>query len=100
MDFMPAAEGDLTPIWITLYFDRAMQMIVGKPVMRSMVNRGCPFALVLECLLIDYPEIQKRYPPGVLSFTLNGTAPELWTPLADGDRAAFFVEHEMPNLLS
>ena len=100
MDTAAQQKVDLTPIWITLYFDPAMQMVVGKPVMRSMVSKGCPFWFVLRNLLSDYPEIWRRHPPGTLGFTLNGVAPALETLLADGDRIAFFVNQHAKSLPS
>lgn len=84
-------EADLTPIWITIYYDTALQMITGTAKDRSMVNNGCPFGFILESLLISYSEIGKRYAPGVLGFTLNGQPPDPSTPLRDGDLLCFEV---------
>ena len=86
-----ASEPDLTPIWITIYYDTALQKITGTSKERSMVNSGCPFGFVLESILISYAEIRKRYPPGILGFTLNGQAPEPSTPLKDGDLLCFEI---------
>ena len=96
MNFNQHEEPDLTPIWITIYYDPLIQQITGKTHERSMVNRGCPFGFVFQCLLIDYPDIEKRYPPGILAFTLNGTAPEVETPLQDGDNIILMVLQNSP----
>jgi hypothetical protein len=93
-------EDGFSLVRITMDFDRAMQLIVGSPSIDSIVDEGCPFWFVFRNLLADYPEIWNRYPPGTLGFTLNGVAPELETPLADGDRITFFVEQEAPQLFS
>lgn len=84
-------EPDLTPIWITIYYDTALQRITGKTKELSMVNNGCPFAFVLQSILISYAEIEKKYPPGVLGFTLNGQPPDPSTSLKDGDLLCFEV---------
>jgi len=94
MDFKLQGEPDLTPIWITIYYDFLIQNITGKTYERSMVNRGCPFGFVFHCLLVDYPDIQRLYPPGILAFTLNGLAPEFKTPLQDGDEICLMVEKD------
>jgi hypothetical protein len=96
MNFNPHDEPDLTPIWITIYYDFSIQQITGKAYERSMVNRGCLFGFVFQCLLMDYPDIQRRYPPGNLSFSLNGVAPEIETPLQDGDEIRLMVEQNSP----
>lgn len=84
-------EPDLTPIWITIYYDTEIQAITGKAKERTMVNRGCPFCFVLESVLISYEGIKKMYPPGTLGFTLNGQPPDFLTPLQEGDRLYFMV---------
>ena len=38
-----------------------------------------------------YPEIKKRYPPGILTFSINGIPPKLYSPLLDGDVVMFSV---------
>jgi hypothetical protein len=62
---------------------------------RAMVNRGCFFGFVLESVLISYTEIRKKYPPGVLGFTLNGQPPDAFTPLKDGDWLCFMVCNDL-----
>lgn len=89
-------EADLTPIWITIFYDPALQLITGKAKAQAMVNRGCPFGFILTCLLMDYPQIERLYPPGVLGFTLNGQPPEMSAPLADGDQLCFMVCDDLP----
>lgn len=91
MKIHPSCEPDLTPIWITIYYDKALQKITGRAKERAMVNNGCPFGFILESILISHSEIKKRYPPGVLGFTLNGQPPELLTSLKDGDLLCFKV---------
>lgn len=84
-------ESDLTPIWITIYYDKTLQTIVGRAQERAMVNIGCPFGYVLHCVLTSYPEIKRRFPPGVLGFTCNGIPPDILRPMKDGDRIYFLV---------
>jgi hypothetical protein len=91
-------ESDLTPVSITIYYDKKLQTIVGKSQERTMVNLGCPFGFLLKCVLVSYPEIKRRFPPGILGFTLNGVPPDILDPLKDGDRICFLVcEDSMEN---
>jgi hypothetical protein len=95
MDLERFREAGFTPVRITMEFDPGMQLVVGEATIEAIVDEGCPFGFVLQNLLIDYPEIWNRYPPGILGFTLNGVAPPFDAPLAEGDRLQFFVA-EMP----
>lgn len=89
-------EPDLTPAFITISYDPCLQYITKKAKEEAMVNRGCPFMFILNCFLIDHPEVTKRYPPGVLGFTLNGRPPELSDGLKDGDLICFMVCDNSP----
>lgn len=91
-------EVDLSPIFVDVYCDTALQFITNYHHTRAMVNKGCAFAFILSCLLLDHPEIEERYPPGVLGFTLNGRVPEIDTPLNDGDKICFTIEIHSPFL--
>lgn len=92
-------EPDLTPIWITITYDQKLQFITGKKKERSMVNQGCPMLFILQCLFTDHPEIQKKYPPGVLGFTINGKIPGTFAKFNDGDKISFFVWDDKSPLL-
>lgn len=93
-------EPDLTPIWVTIYYDPQLRAITGKAKERAMVNRGCYFGFVLESVLISYSEIRKKYPPGILGFTLNGQPPDLLTPLKDGDLLCLLVCNDLSEKLT
>lgn len=72
--------------------------ITGWRETQSLNNEGCPFFFVFECLLVDYPEILRRYPPEaeVLAFTINGVPPtDFGYPLQDGDQVCFWIHRKM-----
>ena len=92
-------EPDLTPIWVDIYYDHRLQSIIGMAKDRAMVNRGCPFAFILECLFVDFPEIEQRYPPGALGFTLNRRSPDVFEKLKDGDQIHFMIFDNFPGEL-
>ena len=85
-------EADLDhPARVTVYYDQSLQPITGKTSEEIWVNPGCPFLFVLNSIFQSYPEIEERYPPGILGFTLNEQVPEAETPVADGSRISFLV---------
>jgi hypothetical protein len=79
------------PIYITVKFDETLEKITEIKECRSMVSKDLPFTFFLHCILIDYPKIKKKYPPGVLVFSINGRAPETDSVLQDGDTVWFGV---------
>ena len=91
MKYIGSKEPDLSPIWITVYYDSKLQLITGMPEERIMINQGCPFIFILQSIFMSYKEIQKKYPPGILGFTLNGEPPNPGTLLNEGDSVCLAV---------
>jgi hypothetical protein len=77
---------------ITVKYDKVLEAIVGVSEHPVIMSQGCPFGFLLECILMDYPKIKKKYPPGVLRFLVNGVAPKTYSPLFDGDEVCFWTE--------
>lgn len=81
----------LKPANIEITYDQTLMAITGVHMEHSIVCEDQPFLMFLHCLLTSYPEIKKRYPPGVLGFTLNGLSPEPNATLQNGDHLHFLV---------
>jgi len=79
------------PIKIKIFYDKALQAITGKAEEEMLASEGVPFMFILSSIFVSYPEIEKKYPPGVLGFTVNGRPPEDFSILEDGDEIAFVV---------
>ena len=79
------------PITLTIRFDRELQKITSKEEHPAIINEGAPFSFLLMSVFAEYPEIENKYPPGTLGFTINGEPPKLYSPLFDGDVVSFFV---------
>ena len=64
------------PIKIKIFYDKALQAITGKAEEEMLASEGVPFMFILSSIFVSYPEIEKKYPPGVLFpgffFTENG----------------------------
>lgn len=88
----------LEPIWIDIVYDTKLQRITGKAMERTMCNSGCPFFVILHCVLTEYPDIPRRFPPGVLGFTVNGIAPDIDQPMHDGNVVSFSTDITHPFL--
>ena len=79
------------PIRLTIRYDKELQKIIGHEEDPTMMSEGVTFGFLLHTILTDYPEIKKRYPPGILTFSINGIPPKLYSPLLDGDMVMFSV---------
>ena len=88
------------PIWIDIIYDTTLQRITGRARERTGCTRGCPFFFILNCVLTEYPEIRRRFPPGVLGFTVDGMAPAIDHPLTDGSIVRFGVYDVQPRFYS
>lgn len=88
---MSSYAGMPKPITLTLCYDKELQKITGRAEHPAMMSMGATFGFLLHSVLAEYPEITKRYPPGVLGFTVNDTLPKIYSPLFDGDRIVFSV---------
>jgi hypothetical protein len=82
---------DIKTVWVEITYDPHLSRITGKANESIMCNRGCPFFYVLHTVLAEYPEIRRRYAPGVLGFAVNGERPESGRPMRDGDVVEFVV---------
>ncbi len=76
---------------ITVRYDKQLQLITEVAEHPCMMGKGSTFAWLLECIFIEYPEIQEKYPPGVLYFSVNGVAPKTYSALFDGDEVFFGI---------
>jgi molybdopterin converting factor small subunit len=85
-------EADLTPITINIFYDSQLQRITGLSEEKAVVNNGCPFFFLLESVFMTHRDIQRKYPPGILVFSLNGKIPNPNTQLKDGDIVSFIVQ--------
>lgn len=78
-------------ITITLQLSSELAEITGFNREEIVVSDGCPFLFFLKSFLVDYPEMEHRYSPGKLAFSLNGHAPGLQSVLQDDDYLRFWV---------
>ena len=78
-------------MFLKIQYDKELQKITGKPEHPMVMSEGGNFAYLLQNVFIEYPKIEKKYPPGQLGFTINGTSPKAYTPLFDGDRVSFSI---------
>lgn len=79
------------PITITIQFDTELQKLTGKAGHPVIMSQGATFMFLLMSVMEEYPDIQKKYPPGTLRFTINEIPPKIYTPLLDGDIVSFSV---------
>lgn len=70
---------------ISIEYDETLQGITGTTHNPVQLSDNATFAWLLECLLLEYPEIEQRYPPGRLYFHISGIAPKTYTLMRDGD---------------
>lgn len=88
----------LEPIDISIVFAPSLAGLAQASRVESTCNEGCPFFFILQCVLIDFPAIPKKYPPGALGFTVNGAAPGMDYAMKAGDVVEFF-SWDRPTLL-
>lgn len=84
-------KGFPKPQAITVMYDEHLRLITGKAAEECVVSEGAPFFFLLSSVFQSYPQIEEKYPPGVLGFTVNGEPPEVDTVLKDGDIIRFLV---------
>jgi len=73
------------------YYDQTLQTITGCAFEPVIVSEGITFFEYLYLIFSSYPEIEKRYPPGILGFTINGTRPKDFITLKEEDSIYFTV---------
>jgi molybdopterin converting factor small subunit len=76
---------------IIITYDETLQLITDKSSEECFISRNTLFFISLASILESYPEIKRRFPPGILGFTVNGEVPELDTILKEGDVVHFCV---------
>lgn len=79
------------PISIVVKYDQELEKITGIKEHPVMMSDGATFMFLLQSIFMEYPEIENKYPPGIVGFLINGTPPKPYTPLFDGDVVSFSV---------
>lgn len=83
------------PIRLTVRYDGALQKITGRAEDPVFMSEGSTFVYLIQNVFIEHPEIEKQYPPGVLTFFIHGIPPKEYTPLFDGDVVIFGVSSRL-----
>lgn len=91
MENMMAASGMPRGINISIRFDKELQNITQTEGFPMMISEGASFLFLLQSVFIEYPKIEKKYPPGALGFSINGIPPRNHAVLLDGDTVDFFI---------
>ena len=78
-------QWDPRPISIILRFDKKLQEITDSREISIFTSECAPFLFLLSSIFDTYPEIEKRYPPGLLGLTINDIPPTPQTVLYEGD---------------
>lgn len=73
------------PIRINVKYDRELQKITRKEGHPVIMSSGSTFIYLLMNIFMEYPDMEKQYPPGTLGFSINGIPPKTYTPLFEGD---------------
>ena len=79
------------PMRLTIRYDEALQKITRVAEEPVFMGEGATFVYLLQNIFIEHPEIEKRYPPGALGFSINGFPPKSYSPVFDGDVVSFSV---------
>jgi hypothetical protein len=87
------------PQKVIVTYDKTLQLITEKEEEECFISPKLSFLIFFHMVLQSYPEIQKRFAPGVLGFTVNGKPPELDAKLQDGDTIHFSVPHLGDHLI-
>jgi hypothetical protein len=89
IDNLERISGMPKGITVHLEFDVRLQKITGNKGHDIFMSEGATFGFLLRNIFMDYPQIEKKYPPGALGFTINGTPPKTYTPIFEGDTVYF-----------
>lgn len=84
-------ESGMKGVSITIRYDPIIQKITGKEEDPMILSEGSLFQYVLLNVFEVYPEIQEKYPPGVLGFIRNGGDLFPSLPMQNGDVILFTV---------
>src|SRR3989344_9412236 len=55
---------------LTLRYDAALQKITGRAEEPMFMGEGGAFVYLLQNVFMAYPEMERRYPPGTIGFTI------------------------------
>ncbi len=89
-------ENFLEPIEIKIFYDKELQKITHTAFEPAVISEGMTFVSMVYFIFSSYPEISKKYPPGILGFELNSRPPKKEEILKDGDEIAISVFHFNP----
>jgi hypothetical protein len=78
-------------ITVTIKYDEALEELTGLSEYSARMSANSIFGWLLECILMEHPEIEDMYPPYALYFKVNGYEPKPYSPLFDGDEIFFGV---------
>ena|SRR3989338_6013 len=77
---------------LTLRYDATLQKITGRAEEPMFMGEGGAFVYLLQNVFMAYPEMERRYPPGTIGFTINGPPPKPHSPLFEGDIISFTID--------
>lgn len=84
-------ENFLKSIKVKIFYDDNVKKITGKDFKEAVVSENLNFAYFLNFIFSSYPEIQKKFAPGILGFLLNGKLPKENDILKNGDKLEIMV---------
>ena len=76
---------------VNVRFDKELQKITGNEGHSVMISEGASFLYLLMNVFMEYPEIEEKYPPGLIGFSINGIPTRDHSVLFDGDTVDFSV---------
>lgn len=82
---------------ITVEFDEKLKNITKQKSFISHCSNGLTFLEFLYFLFESYPQIQEKYPPGVIGMAVNDLKPSDFTQLREGDVIKLWVVKEKIN---
>ena len=91
LEELAKTPGAPRPMHLTLQYDSALERITGCAEEPMFMGEGGTFLYLLQSVFAAYPEMERRYPPGTIGFTINGIPPRVHSPLFDGDIISFSV---------
>lgn len=84
VDFLPPG------ITVRVYFHGEIETTIGTSHMPVVLSPNLTIEMLLYFLFESYPELQKRYPPGTLGFTINRVRPTERQALMNNDKIDFY----------
>jgi len=78
-------------ISVIVQYDKELEKITGTKEGTVMMSEGSTLMYLLQNIFIAQPDIEEKYPPGTLGFSINGIPPTTNSLLMDGDTVAFSV---------